>query len=78
MSVKLTAQESIVTGLREERKLWGQELALQGASLAQDRGRMEAQIEALNKTVENLQDQLKVSSIYLSFCLSIHPSLLHL
>ncbi|KTF88457.1 hypothetical protein cypCar_00023850 [Cyprinus carpio] len=35
---QLTAQESLIDGLRAERKIWGQELAQQGASLAQDRG----------------------------------------
>lgn len=27
---KLTAQESVMDGLKEERKIWGQELAQQG------------------------------------------------
>lgn len=30
---KLTAQESVVDGLKEERKIWGQELAQQGGRL---------------------------------------------
>lgn len=30
---KLTAQESVMDGLKEERKIWGQELAQQGGRL---------------------------------------------
>ena len=45
--------------MREERKLWGRELAQQGAALAQDRGRMEAQVEALTQEVRGLQDRLQ-------------------
>ena len=43
----LHAQESLVAGLREEQKVWSNELAQQGATLAQDRGRLESRIEAL-------------------------------
>ena len=46
-------------GLREERKLWGRELAQQGASLAQDRGRMEAQLDALSKETSSLRAELQ-------------------
>ena len=60
---KLSAQESLVKGLREERKLWSQELASQGASLAQDRGRLESQIESLTREVSELQDLYQVSEI---------------
>ena len=56
----MTAQESVIAGLREERKLWGQELALQGATLAQDRGRMEGQIETLTRETKELRDKLEV------------------
>ena len=61
LSAKVTAQESVIAGLREERKLWGQELALQGATLAQDRGRMEGQIETLTRETKELRDKLEVS-----------------
>ncbi|CAH1270558.1 LRRCC1 [Branchiostoma lanceolatum] len=54
---QLTAQESIIEGLRAEKKLWSQELAQQGASLAQDRGRLEAKIEALTAEVSLLKKQ---------------------
>ena len=47
LQASLQAQESLVAGLREERKVWSDELAQQGASLAQDRGRLESRIEAL-------------------------------
>jgi len=63
------AQESVLEGLRKERKLWGEELAKQGASLAQDRGRLEAQIDSLTNEVKNLKqrerenlDGLKIKS----------------
>ena len=36
-----------MAGLRDERKAWSDELAQQGASLAQDRGRLESRVEAL-------------------------------
>ncbi|CAL8279493.1 unnamed protein product [Lota lota] len=49
---QLTAQESVIDGLRAERKIWGQELAQQGASLAQDRGRLEARVELLATELE--------------------------
>uniref|UniRef100_A0A672PZJ8 Leucine rich repeat and coiled-coil centrosomal protein 1 n=1 Tax=Sinocyclocheilus grahami TaxID=75366 RepID=A0A672PZJ8_SINGR len=54
---QLTAQESVIDGLRAERKIWGQELALQGASLAQDRGRLEARIEVLLGELESQKKQ---------------------
>ncbi|XP_042321457.1 leucine-rich repeat and coiled-coil domain-containing protein 1 isoform X3 [Sceloporus undulatus] len=64
---QITAQESIIDGLKAERKIWGQELAQQGASLAQDRGRLESKIEilsseneALKKQNERLNDALKI------------------
>ncbi|XP_043834371.1 leucine-rich repeat and coiled-coil domain-containing protein 1 [Dromiciops gliroides] len=52
---QLTAQESVIDGLRAERKIWGQELAQQGASLAQDRGKLEAKIEVLTTENESLR-----------------------
>lgn len=94
---QLTAQESVIDGLRAERKLWGQELAQQGtevenrrnvncalvrnvhctwyrkelvylpctfcvciclgASLVQDRGRLEARIEVLLTELESQKKQ---------------------
>ena len=47
----------MIEGLREERKLWGKELAHQGAALAQDRGRLEAQLDTLTKECKALQVQ---------------------
>jgi leucine-rich repeat/coiled-coil domain-containing protein 1 len=55
MKSKLSAQDSLLNGLREERNLWSKELATQGASLASDRGRMESQIEFLSTQVLELQ-----------------------
>uniref|UniRef100_A0A4X2LRW4 Leucine-rich repeat and coiled-coil domain-containing protein 1 n=1 Tax=Vombatus ursinus TaxID=29139 RepID=A0A4X2LRW4_VOMUR len=51
---QLTAQESMIDGLRAERKIWGQELA-QKASLAQDYGKLEAKIEVLTTENESLR-----------------------
>nr|XP_020851401.1 leucine-rich repeat and coiled-coil domain-containing protein 1 isoform X1 [Phascolarctos cinereus] len=55
LSSQLTAQESIIDGLRAERKIWGQELAQRGASLAQDYGKLEAKIEVLTTENESLR-----------------------
>ncbi|XP_062261334.1 leucine-rich repeat and coiled-coil domain-containing protein 1 [Platichthys flesus] len=54
---QLTAQESVIDGLRAERRIWGQELALQGSSLAQDRGRLEARIEVLSTELNTQKKQ---------------------
>nr|XP_020490923.1 leucine-rich repeat and coiled-coil domain-containing protein 1 [Labrus bergylta] len=66
---QLTAQESVIDGLRAERRIWGQELAQQGASLAQDRGRLEARIEVLSTELDTQKkhserdiDALKIKS----------------
>ena len=55
---QVSAQLSVIDGLRSERKLWGQELAHQGASLAQERGKMEAQLEQLTKEGSSLREDL--------------------
>ncbi|CAH1800262.1 unnamed protein product [Owenia fusiformis] len=52
------ALESVIEGLRSERKLWSEELAQQGSSLAQDRGRLESKIEALTQETQTLRKQL--------------------
>lgn len=57
LSAQIRAQGSVIEGLRSERKLWSEELAQQGASLAQDRGRMESRIEALAAEVSELQKE---------------------
>ncbi|NWV50774.1 LRCC1 protein, partial [Daphoenositta chrysoptera] len=54
---QLTAQESVIDGLKMERKIWGQELAEQGAHLAQDRGKLEAKIEVLTNEIDLLKKQ---------------------
>ncbi|NXL46915.1 LRCC1 protein, partial [Podilymbus podiceps] len=59
---QLTAQESVIDGLKMERKIWGQELAQQGAHLAQDRGKMEAKIEVLTNEIEMLKKQKEQDS----------------
>ncbi len=56
---RVQAQESVIDGLREERQLWGRELAHQGATLAQDRGRMEAQLQGLSEEVKSTREQLQ-------------------
>uniref|UniRef100_A0A8C4JAT7 Leucine-rich repeat and coiled-coil domain-containing protein 1 n=1 Tax=Dromaius novaehollandiae TaxID=8790 RepID=A0A8C4JAT7_DRONO len=57
LTSQLTAQESLIDGLKMERKIWGQELAQQGAHLAQDRGKLEAKIEVLTNEIEILKKQ---------------------
>ncbi|NXI70831.1 LRCC1 protein, partial [Anseranas semipalmata] len=59
---QLTAQESVIDGLKMERKIWGQELAQQGAHLSQDRGKLEAKIEVLTNEVEILKKQKEQDS----------------
>ncbi|NXS55447.1 LRCC1 protein, partial [Brachypteracias leptosomus] len=59
---QLTAQESVIDGLKMERKIWGQELAEQGAHLAQDRGKLEAKIEVLMNEIEVLKKQKEQDS----------------
>ncbi|NXJ95063.1 LRCC1 protein, partial [Corythaixoides concolor] len=59
---QLTAQESVIDGLKMERKIWGQELAQQGAHLAQDRGKLEARIEVLTNEIEMLKKQKEQDS----------------
>ncbi|XP_048254923.1 leucine-rich repeat and coiled-coil domain-containing protein 1-like [Haliotis rufescens] len=59
LSAEVHAQESVIDGLKAERKLWGQELAQQGSSLAQDRGRLESRIEILNQENATLKKQLE-------------------
>uniref|UniRef100_A0A8B9SPJ7 Leucine-rich repeat and coiled-coil domain-containing protein 1 n=1 Tax=Anas platyrhynchos TaxID=8839 RepID=A0A8B9SPJ7_ANAPL len=59
---QLTAQESVIDGLKMERKIWGQELAEQGAHLSQDRGKLEAKIEVLTNEIETLKKQKEQDS----------------
>ncbi|CAH8540866.1 unnamed protein product [Schistosoma turkestanicum] len=66
---EMTAQESIIAGLKAERRNWSEELAKQGSALAQDRGRLEAKIEAqeleiasLKKSLENETDSVKIKN----------------
>nr|XP_041569883.1 leucine-rich repeat and coiled-coil domain-containing protein 1 isoform X2 [Taeniopygia guttata] len=59
---QLTAQESVIDGLKMERKIWGQELAEQGAHLAQDRGKLEAKIEVLTNEIVTLKKQKEQDS----------------
>ncbi|CAH8584628.1 unnamed protein product [Heterobilharzia americana] len=66
---EMLAQESIIAGLRAERRNWSEELAKQGSALAQDRGRLEAKIEAqeleiasLKKSLKNESDSVKIKN----------------
>ncbi|NWT18334.1 LRCC1 protein, partial [Vireo altiloquus] len=59
---QLAAQESVIDGLKMERKIWGQELAEQGAHLAQDRGKLEAKIEVLTNEIDMLKKQKEQDS----------------
>ncbi|GAB1601356.1 leucine-rich repeat and coiled-coil domain-containing protein 1-like [Argonauta hians] len=56
---QIEAQESLIVGLRAERKVWENELAQQGTSLAQDRGRLEVKLESMEIETECLKKQLK-------------------
>ena len=67
LATQLTAERSLSAGLRQERELWSQELAKQGASLAHDQGRLEAQIESqrsemtqLAKLLSEERDNVKI------------------
>ena len=57
LNAKIVAQESLLSGLKEERGLWSKELAAQGTALSADRGKMEAQIAALVANVERLKSE---------------------
>ncbi|XP_015774025.1 PREDICTED: leucine-rich repeat and coiled-coil domain-containing protein 1-like [Acropora digitifera] len=57
LTAQIRAQVSVIEGLRSERKLWSEELAQQGASLAQDRGRLESRVDALTAEVSQLQKE---------------------
>ncbi|XP_050399126.1 leucine-rich repeat and coiled-coil domain-containing protein 1 isoform X2 [Patella vulgata] len=59
ISAELDAKQSVIDGLKAERKLWGQELAQQGSSLAQDRGRLEAKIETLQVELNTMKKHLE-------------------
>ena len=69
LSSKVTALQSVVDGLKEERRLWSHELAEQGSALSKDRGRLEMKIESLKAEVSSLRksnerdlDSLRIKS----------------
>eukprot|EP00049_Salpingoeca_infusionum_P013802 m.257557 g.257557 ORF g.257557 m.257557 type:complete len:819 (+) comp15530_c1_seq3:147-2603(+) len=55
---KASAQQSVIVGLREERKLWSQELAQQGASLSSQHGRLEVEVESLRSQLESAKEEV--------------------
>jgi hypothetical protein len=64
---KISGLESVIQGLRQERELWSKELAVQGATLAADHGRLESQIKVLEAEVTsaraaaaNTEDSLRI------------------
>ena len=59
LSSKLFALQSVVDGLKEERKLWSLDLAEQGVALSKDRGWLEMKIESLKTEVEALKNNNK-------------------
>ncbi|CAH8583581.1 unnamed protein product [Dicrocoelium dendriticum] len=59
LKAELAAQESLVMGLRAERRNWSEELAKQGSALSQDRGRLEAKIEAQTLEIASLKKSLE-------------------
>ncbi|XP_013368251.1 PREDICTED: leucine-rich repeat and coiled-coil domain-containing protein 1 isoform X2 [Chinchilla lanigera] len=52
---ELAAKDSLIYGLRTERTVWGHELAQQGPCLAQNHGKLEAQIESLCRENDSLR-----------------------
>ncbi|XP_005066860.1 leucine-rich repeat and coiled-coil domain-containing protein 1 isoform X2 [Mesocricetus auratus] len=52
---ELAAKESLIYGLRTERKVWGHELVHPGSSVPQSRGKLEAQLESLCRENESLR-----------------------
>jgi len=56
---QISAQESLIEGMKAEKRLWGDELAQQSSSLAQDRGRLEAKIETLQAEVASTKRHLE-------------------
>ncbi|CAL8071342.1 unnamed protein product [Calicophoron daubneyi] len=59
LQAELAAKESLVAGLRAERRNWSEELAQQGTALAQDRGRLESKIEAQTLEIASLKKNLE-------------------
>ena len=66
---KLTALDSVVRGLREERQLWSRELVAQGANLAADRGKLEsrvcvveAELEGAKQEAANLREVVRIKT----------------
>jgi leucine-rich repeat/coiled-coil domain-containing protein 1 len=57
LKAQISAQGSVIEGLRKERELWSEELAQQGAALAQDRGSLEAKVKSLTTQVTDLRLQ---------------------
>lgn len=57
---ELAAKESLIYGLRTERKVWGHESALQGL-LVQNHGRVEAQLESLYRRMNVCEKQVSVT-----------------
>jgi len=59
LAAHIRGQESVIQGLRSERKLWGHELAQQGASVAQERGRLDVQVETQHKEIISLKTSIQ-------------------
>lgn len=59
LSSKLFAMQSVVDGLKEERKVWSVDLAQQGVALSKDRGWLEMKIDSLKAEVEALKKNNK-------------------
>eukprot|EP01135_Chromosphaera_perkinsii_P006241 Nk52_evm2s470 gene=Nk52_evmTU2s470 len=55
----ITAQESVIVGLREERTLWSRELAEQGAALSHEKGMLEARMESTARDCEGLRAKIQ-------------------
>ena len=67
---RITAHESIMDGLKMERKKWTEELTTKGFELSNERGRLEAKISSQKEEIERLQklnsentDVIRVKSV---------------
>jgi len=58
---RVTAHESVMEGLKQERSKWTEELSQKGFELANERGRLEAKISSLQAETERLQKSTKDS-----------------
>lgn len=59
---RITAHESVMDGLKLERKKWTEELTTKGFELSNERGRLEAKISSQKEEIDRLQKQVNESN----------------